>query len=143
MNETKRLDAQSAELFEQRTVLKYMYFSEEQFYQIATPRSHTLGDGRTRSDTVTHGRTSPHTVGHGRTSCTDILLGRTRSWTLVHTTAHGLTKLILTTHGRTDDRTQSNMVQSFRGRGIFVFLDTALMLVLYLDFYKALENTQY
>ena len=63
MNETKRINAQFNLLF------------QKQFYQIDTPRSHTVGHGRTRS----------HTVGHHRTRL-DILLEKCRTqWnTVVH-----------------------------------------------------------
>ena len=123
MNETKRLNVLVICGTIQRTVLKYMHFSEKQFYQIATPHSHTVGDGHTRSDMVEHHRrdillencrTQSNTVvdarTYDRTRSHKINSYRTLSHRRPYTVEHGRTKLTLTAHCRTDDHTRSNTV---------------------------------
>ena len=71
--------------------IKVYVLSAKQFYQIATPRSHTVGNGRTRLHTVGHHRTRSDVIEHHRT---DILREnrRTRSNTVVHASTYDRTR---------------------------------------------------
>ena len=103
-----------------RNYAAYKYFSEKQFsYQIATPRSHTVGHGCTRSDITADGRTSwhrhfawksPYTVEHGRTRLHIRPQTVAQNLFLPHTVAQ------TTTHGRTHERTWSQKIYFYRTR---------------------------
>ena len=118
MNETKQLNAQSEELH----VFSVLYQStctflkKYIFYQIATPRSHTVGHSRTRSDIIAHGRTWSNIIAQIFCSKT-AAHGRTKLMLIAHCRTQSHRRPCTVEHGCTDDRTQSHTVAQKTAHG--------------------------